>query len=523
MANAYMGITPKFLSSIDTKFRDVAINAGMSPDIAANIFNGLSRTSTIFYLAGSLPYYLANIVQAGHGFMLLGNAAGDIKVRFGKDVSVVRALADDFPNKKLVMEEASKMGAIDPTQMEHMLSLDIASGNALVKLASIPSTLIEKGTRKLAFINGYKAAIQVMSHQEALKYAAEYTDKVSVPYSQRAGAPLLFGEVPDILRPLTMFLTFQQHQLGLLNNGIQLTKAAYRGKNYGAMSKVIGSMLAVQAFNMSLFGLGGLAFSQPYDVLAYLWDLPGVKELGRTFDRKFFDDIMKSMGKEGSNLAAMGALSEFTGYDLSGSGSGVSINVSTAFPRFIQMAWQGMLLSGRAGLGNIDSRWKPTDKEIWEWANTLPQNVRGVVEYLLRHDKAEFMRRVGKDINLPLDGYRTTTEQNMRLMFGVLSTKERQQQLDESIYNTHEQKIKEKVARYDQLIKENKFNSQEFNEVVQELYELTGQSPATVVNIYKEYEKQKAMTQEQRKFKNGSLGGLMPYQRFQKFQEQGGQ
>lgn len=532
LANAYMGITPKFLSLLDTKLRDMAISVGMDPNTAARIINGSSRTASLFYLSLNPAYYIANMAQTLQAYPLLGNAAADLKARFGKDTSVTKALLSKV-DTKTILEEAQKMGAIEPTQMEHMLNLEADSpvGN-VTNMLSKPSTWVEKQTRKTSFVSGYKLASQVMSHQEALKYAAEYADKVSVPYSERAGAPLLFGMAPDALKPITMFLTYQQHQLGLLNNTIKLTIENSRQGDYAAASKAVSALVAVQAMNVGLFGLGGAAFAQLYDALAYMVDWPGVKELGRKFDRGFLDDVYSKMGLKGkSDLATFGAISEALGYDLSGSGSGVSISVSTAFPRFLQMVAQGAVLAGKFVGGKMNERWQPTDKEIWDWANTLPQNVRGYVEYALKHDKDSLIevmtkanqdRRVGKDINLPLDGYRTTTEAKMRLAFGVLSTQERQQQLTENIDNMHEQKIKERVTQYNQLIKEHKFSSEEFNKAVNDLYTLAGQAPATTINIIKEFEKQKVMTQEERRFKGSTIGGMLPYQRYQKYQEQGG-
>lgn len=131
----------------------------------------------------------------------------------------------------------------------------------------------------------------------------------------------------------------------------------------------------------------------------------------------------------------------------------------------------------------------------------------------------DFKRRVGKDINLPLDGYRTETEANVRAVFGLLSLQEKHQQLTEGFDNTHEQKLVKKVEHINQLLKERKYTEKEKLEAVRELADLMGVMPATVVSMIVNQDKQATKTQAQRRF-SGSLSGEKRYQRFQQYQEQ---
>lgn len=520
-ANAFMGITPKYLSIVDTKIRELLIRAGANPEFAANAINGSSRLASLFYLGGSIPYYVANMVQTLSTYPILLNAAADIKARYGKDVSVVKAMKNQAKNSQTILAAAEKMGATEPTQMEHMLSMAADTKvSRLTEVASKPSTYIERKSRQVAFMNGYHLASQVMTHADALKYAAEFTDKVAVPYSTRAGAPFFFDKMPGIARPMTMFLTYQQHQLGLINNSIKLAANNWNQKNYGSATKAISSLIALQAMNVGLFGLAGGAFTQLWDLFAFMFDFRGTKEVGRIMDRKFFDEPAKALGINGSDLMAFGALSQMTGYDISGSGSGASFNVSTAFPRFISQVALGAALAGKFVYGKtVDANKLPTDKEIWDWAQGLPVNLRGNAEYLLRMGGKDFKRRVGKDINLPLDGYRTETEANVRAVIGLLSLQEKHQQLTEGFDNTHEQKLVKKVEHINQLLKEGKYTEKEKLAAVRELADLMGVMPATVVSMIVNQNKEATKTQAQRRF-SGSISGEKRYQRFQEYQEQ---
>jgi len=520
-ANAFMGITPKYLSIVDTKVRELLIRAGADPEFASNAVNGSSRLASLFYLGGSIPYYVANMVQTLSTYPILLNAAADIKTRYGKDVSVLKAMKNQAKNSDTILTAAEKMGATEPTQMEHMLSMAADTKvSRFTEIMSKPSTWIERKSRQVAFLNGYHLASQVMTHADALKYAAEFTDKVAVPYSTRAGAPIFFDKLPNVARPMTMFLTYQQHQLGLINNSIKLATSNLNQKNYGSAVKAIGSLVAFQAMNVGLFGLAGGAFTQLWDLFAYMFDFRGTKEVGRIMDRKFFDEPAKALGINGSDLMAFGALSQMTGYDISGSGSGVSVNVSTAFPRFISQVALGAVLAGKFAAGKtINPDMQPTDKEVWDWAQGLPVNLRGSAEYLIKMGGDDFKRRVGKDINLPLDGYRTETEANVRAVFGLLSLQEKHQQLTEGFDNTHEQKLVKKVEHINQLLKERKYTEKEKLEAVRELADLMGVMPATVVSMIVNQDKQATKTQAQRRF-SGSLSGEKRYQRFQEYQEQ---
>lgn len=528
-SNAFMGITPKFLSSVDTFFRDQLIDRGMDPGLAEALFNGFTRGTSVFYLAGSIPYYIANTAQVLQTYPIMLNASAELALKVpGKNTSVVKAIKDsaNITDNARLLDWARERGHIEPTQMEHIFQTAAAesafSSVAMQAVQALP-TAIEKSTRAIAFINGYHLAKQVMKHEDALKFAGEFTDKVAVPYSMRAGAPLLFSQVPAPFRSLTMFLTYQQHQLGLLNNSLQIASANKAMGNYGAVVKAYSSLAALQALNVSLFGLGALPFSGMYDGAAYLMKLMGIKEMGRLFDR-FLDD--KIPGFKDKNFMSMGAISQMVGYDVSSSGSGVNIMMSTVGPRIIEHIATASVLGMQWARGIFDPAKQATDKELWEWASTLPGSVKGHAEFLIRGGWGDAARGamkshvISKDINKPLAEERTPAETAIRVWTGLETVQAKQAQVSESIYNQKIQQNREVVDRILQLDKEGKLVGKELAKAHSEIARMYGTDPDTAIRVIVQAREEALKTQDQRVVKGATLADLLNYQLHQNIRKQ---
>ncbi len=320
-----------------------------------------------------------------------------------------------------------------------------------------------------------------------------------------------------------MFLTYQQHQLGLLNNSLQIASANKAMGNYGAVVKAYSSLAALQALNVSLFGLGGLAFSGMYDGAAYFMKLMGIKEMGRLFDR-FLDN--KIPGFKDKNFMSMGAISQMVGYDVSGSGSGVNIMVSTVGPRIIEHIATASVLGMQWAKGIFNPTKQATDKELWEWANTLPGSAKGHAEFLIRGGWGDAARGamkshvISKDINKPLAEERTPAETAIRVWTGLETVRAKQAQVSESIYNQKIQQNREVVDRILQLDKEGKLVGKELAKAHSEIARMYGTDPDTAIRVIIQAREEALKTQDQRVVKGATLADLLNYQLHQNIRKQ---
>ena len=371
-----------------------------------------------------------------------------------------------------------------------------------------------------------------MPVHEALKYAGEFCEKVSVSYTGRSGAPLLFGQMPEVLKPLTLFLTYQQHQLGLLRNSFVLGMENAKAGNVGSAVKAFGALAGIQALQTGLFGLGGVAFSSLYDDMLYLMEqagmplnLPTTKEIGRKVDRW----LDPAFGQK--NIATLGITSELLGYDVSSSGKGVSMQASTAVMQTAATMLEAAVLSGKWALGKtVNPEFYPTKKETYEFAKTLPGSLKGTAEYLIKEDSLSDIVKValgekqdkgvsGKDVNLPTYD-RTPAEARMRMAFGLVSNHEAQANITENIFNQKQAIIAQKIQHVDQLIKEGGLNDKQLQAAILDLAIDTNQMPATVVQQIINYKLSQQKTPEQRRFQPGSVKGLMDFQQYREIRGQ---
>jgi hypothetical protein len=522
----------------------ILLKMNMDPRIINDISNNLSTGMSIFYLTGNVPYYLANVNQAmlTHSVLLLEKSR--IEMMTGQKVSLSKALWDQITQgedmRKSLKESAEQGGYSDPVMVENI------AGKA--KVTDYVAKTVDQFTRRVAYNAAYHMSKQVLSEVQAREYAGRVSREVNVPYDPETGSPLAFGRM-GALRPLTTFMTYQQHMLGMHRQQLSLMYQGAKQGKWDVAGNAGLAALSMVGINTLLYGLGGMTGMATYDQIAYWlskagYDFPSAKELGRKLDVTLQPYLGKELSKD---LTTLGLASKYqlmamsggylNGIDQAGAGSGPTFQISTAMMRMLGIAIDTTLLSTKAVQGIFDPVKAPTKMEIQEWAKALPAQQRSLVQMMLNNNNTTFsdvMKSLVPMMELDKKTYRPNRDPSQRgeprvdareLRTSVFGTPLEQKQGDIT-----EQIIARKTAYYKEIIKglEQKYKEAAFKDkglVVKELMKIqpeTGIDMTAVTNAMMEYEADKNLTPTQRVFKNFSptMKGVADYNLRQKVRTQ---
>lgn len=520
----FFRIPGKVFNELDTKVRDLLIRGGLDPSLAGSVAKGLNSGFSLYYLMGNIPYYIANSVQWTLGMSALGMIKNFGILNGEKTGSITRAIAEaglhsestlTLRKNNSLVKWANDHGHIDPVAIENLTPTKFKDPVAL---------FIERRGRMASFQLGYHYFKQIFPHEEALKAAGRFTDMISVPYSREFGAPTMLSKIPVVGSALSVFVTYQQHMLGLLNQQLALTSRSVKEANPKALGTALTTMASTQAVNIALFGLAGMAGMSNWDAIARLlnsWfgsDVLTTKELGRVLD-----DTLAQNGMDTSSVFSHGYASQvLPGQpDITGSGSGPGWALPTAAFSAAGTALAAAILTTK----KFSDR-PPSKKEVWEVTRTMPKIPQTFFEYALKNDHLEDIWKtwIGekpdyspmKDINLP-GQLRTLQETRMRMSFGVKSLREQDFNTSVAITNMKEQRIRDRTNKAIQLLKEGKLSPEQEQKIYNDLAMDAFVMPEQVMDAVIEYEMKKRMTEDERKALGGTtLQGFRKYEEYNK-------
>lgn len=516
----YFKVPKVIWKALDTHVKAILIDHGLDPNMAHAAAAKMNQGFAWYYLGANPSFYIANSFQSliSMPALMMIKAFGELHGE--KTGSITRALVSkEYTNiamldpKNPLVKYASENGHIDPV------------GADLMNIHDPVNMGIERRTRMNAFNLGYSYAKQFMSDADALRMGGKFADLVSVPYSKQLGTPALLAQLPVVGSVLSMFMTYQLHQLGLLKQQFEVVKQSSYTGNPKALAYSMGSMLGLQAMNISLFGLGGAALVQNWDQIVkavntiFKTDFKTSKELGRDLNQ-----LAQEHGVNLHHVLEHGAISEGIGYDISSSGSGPGPQLPDAVAEGVAQLIAGAVLTGRF-FTNVP----PTQKEKWEWAKTLPKSVQGMAEYAIKEDHFSDVvaKAMGekkdysvdpKDINDPGDYERTQRDVMVRLLTGLKSVGETSTNTTNALFNIGEANIKNLSSYQIQWLKENltKWGPRE-DKILLDLALTTGANPRDTITSLIDYFKNNRLSTEEKlalKIHAGELEGIFRYQRF---------
>lgn len=519
--NAFFRAPNMWTKSLTAPIEKLLLASKMDPLLIHDIKGQLSSAISLFYLIGNMPYYIANINQIllTPSVLLLNKAR--IQELTGKSVSVTKAMADHATQgsgmRQGLKNAAEAWGYSDPVLVEHMMNRGWMDPIAL---------RIDKFTRETSFNAAYHMARQIMNQKDAIEYAGRVSKEVSVPYGGESGAPLAFGKL-GAMRLMTTFMTYSQHMLGMHHNQVSMM---WNAKNGAAKANALGSLVGVIGLQTMLYGIAGVPFMQNYDQIAF-WAgkwfnkaFPSSKEIARYGDKALSEHVGTEISKD---LLTFGLASKYQtraaslGYlgdmDLSGSGSGANISMSTVALKTAQTVIDATLLAEKTGHGFLDPTKAPTKKEIGEWVKTLPTLSKTTTNLLyLNNDKFSDVVKFAMDLEgakpVHRPNYREPTKngeviknpQEVRItLFGGSPLEQRQGEITEQVIARKEAVIRNKLDHLEQLAKEAPATKKEF--FIQELAKLrpeTGLDVEAVTRAVMKFEKEKQLSPEARQIIN---------------------
>jgi hypothetical protein len=521
--NAFFKAPAIWTKAVVAPFEKLLLTAKMDPRLASHLSDQISSAISLFYLAGNLPYYIVNINQILLTPMILELNKARLLHETGKEVKVTKALYDHATQsgteKARLKKIAEDYGYSDPVMVENLIKSDIRDPIAMA---------IDKLTRETSFNAAYHMAKQVMSERDAIEWAGRMSKEVSVPYGAETGSPLAFGKM-GALRPLSTFMTYGQHMLGLHRNQIALMKQG----NAKVRATAFNSMASTIALQAMLYGIAGIPFMSNYDQIAYIvakffgFDMPSSKEIARNGDVK----LEKYIGKELSqNLLTFGLASKYqarlvtAGYlgdfDLSGAGSGAGFTVSTAAARMLGLTWDMALLSGKAVAGLTDPAKAPTKKDIAEVVKQLPTAPKNFAQmtilskdpfsdilatavpmYQWKHP----LHRPNRTEPTQYGSKRESVVEARTALYGGNPLAQRQGEITEQIIARKEAIIKDQLDNLVQHMKEAPRTEKGYYlKKLEKLVSTTGVDLEATVNAVMKFEMEKGLTPEGRRLLNMS-------------------
>lgn len=386
----FVGLHPNAGNTINAALRNTLIKTGLDPSLATHAVQGLSKAASLVYLFGSLPYYIANMVQRTYSIQYartlhrtreaLGAETGDFKRAYFdamKEMNFFKKI--DINNKSLppYILDGIKHGYIEPGFNKQFA--DPLSGHAV----DVVSSSIERRNRVGPYAVGYHYFKQFMSHEEAVHAAGKMADGIGVTYNPKFGPQLAYQGLPDILKPIGMFTNFASHTQSLINNQVATAALLAKGGNIKGAVAQIADLASWQLTQIALFGVGGVSLVGNLDnIIRALTNLTGdyiptVEDLTLKLN-EYLPRHMKS-------VLSKGAISTTLGYDVSSSGGGANWAMPTAFANATISAAMHVLLAGKWLSYQAKLNDKPVTLQDWaDVARTAPQRFQMVDEYLIK-------------------------------------------------------------------------------------------------------------------------------------------
>jgi hypothetical protein len=505
--HSFFGVEDKALKDIDTFLKDKIIKLGGDPHLLDLIAQGTNSTFSKIYLTFKPAFYILNRLQFTQGIphlltvRALQRAAGEPT---GSITKAVAAAAIDFPHSLArhsnhwLSQYAEKHGITDPKYMENT---DPGKWRDPISLE------IERQSRMNTFAQAYHYFKQTMPKQEALNAAAKEANKISVPYDADVGAPTLLNKLPAVAKPIVMFMTYNQSQLGLFHESLRtVARAGKVGPK--AMADALAGLLAIQATNVTLLGgLGGAVYLKNWDDAARAFnkalgsDLPTADVLARHFG-----------GLSGSasvnKILNYGATSTLLGADLSNSGQGAALQGAFAgYDMTLALAGFALLGLKKATYGEV------TKKEAWDAAQKLPPQIKGVLEHLIKAknyaDIAKKFTGEMKDYKpMPGDIEEKHSDRTLKEVWinsgGMNSLEQSDAATTEQITKMKDQSRAAEVSHKLQVLKEGNVSSKRRDQLVDDLLVQLYKTPEEVIGAIIRHETNKATTEELRKAKDAS-------------------
>lgn len=484
--------------AISSWMRSQYIKMGIDPNTTNRIITTMHSGLSKYFLWAKPSFYLANSAQQLQGVPYLYTVKALSEALGEKSGNIGKALADAFPeglesfkhkSNSQLMEYARNHGHVDPSFM------DAVDPGALKDPFSVA---IERNTRANSFLLGYHYYKQIMPKDQALKAAGKFSDTISVPYSTDVGAPIITSTGGAGGRAMSMFTTYNFHQMGLLAQ--QQRILAMTGKSGTAAAHAMMGSMGMLATLGTLFGVMGLPFVANYDDI--------VRFLGQKFgvNMPTAREGVKSLLKDHDELQKLvgyGLPSYITGFDISSSGSGPSVQAPTAFLSGIGYGGTGLYLLARSLMGPDKA---PSQREVKQWINQQPPQWRPYYETfatkdnpwaVIFNDKDTGIIPLHSDPNMKIND-RTAGDAWAHLVGGV-SVNEAQQRDAVSIAERQKSVDTTNVGWMLQSLKEGNLPQEQKQQILNQLMTRYWTDPNTVINDLISYQVQKNMTYEQRK------------------------
>ncbi len=519
---------------IDGFIKDLFATHGLAPEIPMQIIRSSVGWASKFYLFYSPKYWAQNIFQKVLFMGAVWTAKADL-LTFGiKEGSVTKAIMDDLTSTsrgtmlssgESLHSYVEKTGHANPTFVENM---DTS------KFAQDPFARgVERYTRQGGARLGYALFRQVFDEKEALAAAGRMTDAMNGVYDSEMGRGFLLAKEGQVGKPLGMFIQYPMQYFQFISSQIRTVVNASRISPEATAHAVTG-LAYTTAMMVAAGGLGGLPLMQNYNYIieqinkAFAVNWPSAKkwarDIGAFMHKQNFNDEFTNMV---AKTAEFGVLGASTGYDISGSLQGPSVQAPEVFARFISSLGAATILSSR-WLAN-----QPVSRK--EWGELLPDlpsvvGLRSSVEHYLRGDDVKSIIDKLKGVqsetapdphNVTLPGYYKRTPMDMFMNFlNIKSTGEAAANTTLKL-NTQERAADTATAgRILDSLKENPKDPRR-QEWLQELAQIALRGtadPLTLPTVIKQYQKDLNMTGQEReaiKAIQGNRGEKLKWERLQ--------
>lgn len=496
----------------EAKVRDFISHMGKDPKLANSVVTTLQSGFAKYYLLGKWQFYFTNYLQQAVAFPMLQQVKAIGESMGEKTGSVSKAIAEAFPDQvthtvrhpnilnNQLWQYAQKNGHVKPTFME------AADPSRMVDPIAVSTETITRGN---SFVLGYHYFKQIMAHEDALKAAGRFSDMVAVPYDKAVGAPVLLSKTGMLGNMLSMFMTYGQHQLGMMSNQVRTMGLAAKMKNPKAFVEAMSAAASLQALNMALYGIGGIAFASNYESLVnYFNQMYGTQEGGTILPslKAWMKDLTDGQDEWVQNTAMFGVPSTALNFDFSGSGSGAGINAPTASWNAAEFGGLGIYLALSNMINPVDK--KPTNKDWHNWikrsspqwkphleAFILDKPVySNALKGLMNKPTNDFMP-MPQDPNVPLEA--RNPEDSIAHLFGR-TPRESKAYIDLATYKRLKDADNLDVSRMVQILKEGNLPEKILWEVASKLVSKHYKDPDALVQELKNYEMEKSLTMSNR-------------------------
>lgn len=367
----------------DRVFKDTLANSGLSPTLYQQGLAKMQSTFAHLYLFANIPFYVVNSAQFTSAFPLLIQKAAEVRYEGGKKVNIMKAISEgskrlpDLRSEKSLMKDpdmawGQKNGYLDPQAIE---LLDPTTFHDPI------TQNIDRMTRRIAYSYGLEFWRQIKPLEEARVLAGEFANEVAVPYSHKAGSPVITGRLGPMGKSFTQFSTYPAHILSMLERQARLVKEGARKGDAVLTAEAATSMVSYAGLQVALFGMVALPLVQGLNMgIELINDLlgknaiPTSDQVARSIDKAVGAPGLTEFGAISSGIGAVAGEAPY----ISGSASGVMPQLPTAF-------WRGITsMLDVAITGGMYLAGKKSPQDLYEATKSLPTFWGGVARNMLR-------------------------------------------------------------------------------------------------------------------------------------------